>query len=122
MSPLLIIVALAGQTPQATTAESRTIGLHNITSGDPSGWGLALTGMFIVFIALASITLAIAALPRVLNFLEPYLPEESSHGHSAPASPIAKLAAMPADGTAAGNEEAIVAALGYVMHTRKQSP
>lgn len=84
------------------------MGFQNIV--DVNGFGIALTGMLIVFVALVLISLMIAALPRVLVVLEPYLPESEAHGHGA--------------GGQARNtvdEEAVVAAIAYAMHQQRQA-
>lgn len=74
---------------------------------DGNGIGLAVTGMTIVFTVLGLISLIIAALPRLLEFLPP--PAEH-HGAPAPA-------AAPA---ASQDDAALVAAIGYALHARRQ--
>ena len=76
---------------------------------DGNGIGLAVTGMTIVFTVLGLISLIIAALPRLLAFLPP--PAEH-HGAAAPAT-----AAAPA---ASQDDGALVAAIGYALHARRQ--
>lgn len=70
-----------------------------------NGIAIAITGMLIVFFALTLIAFAIAALPRILESLDPYLPTVEHHGQ---APPPAK--SLP------GDEEKIVAAIGMVLH------
>ena len=75
---------------------------------DGNGIGLAITGMTIVFTVLGLISLVIAALPRLLSFLPP--PAEH---HGSGAAGTAAPPAQQADG-------ALVAAIGYALHTRRQ--
>ena len=82
-------------------------GWQNIVDG--RGISISLTGMAIVFAALVIITLFIAAVPRVLDVLEPYLPK--GHGHHASPSPGEET---PLD------HEKVVAAIGMVLHTEMQ--
>jgi Na+-transporting methylmalonyl-CoA/oxaloacetate decarboxylase gamma subunit len=79
----------------------------NVTDGN--GIAIAITGMFIVFVALLLISSTIAALPHILSVIDPYLPVVE-HQHQAP-SPIESL---PAD------EERVVAAIGMVLLTEMQ--
>jgi Na+-transporting methylmalonyl-CoA/oxaloacetate decarboxylase gamma subunit len=72
---------------------------------DAEGISLAVIGMLIVFSALTLISLFIAALPKVLDFLNDYLPEPAHHDSHA------GLAGNEPD-----EEELIIAALGYVLH------
>lgn len=68
----------------AMFAQGSSWGMHHISEAD--GWGIALTGMTIVFLALISISVLIALLPRVLDALGAYLPAEKPHGRPAPAA------------------------------------
>ena len=70
---------------------------------------IAITGMLIVFTALTLITVFIAALPRILTAIEPYLPAMEDH-HHAPTT----AESLPID------EGKIVAAIGHVLHTEMQ--
>ena len=72
---------------------------------DGNGLAIALTGMLIVFFALAIITLFIRLLPVVLVWLEPILPRLESHADS---PSVAEQ--LPTE------REKIVAAIGYVLH------
>jgi oxaloacetate decarboxylase gamma subunit len=83
----------------------------------PDGWAgvvegrgveLTIVGMTIVFSALAIISLFIAALPKVLEWLDPYLPK--GHGPDAPTR----------DEQSTLEEEKVVAAIGFVLHTELQ--
>ena len=80
---------------------------------DANGIGIAITGMSIVFVALIVISLFIAALPRVLNLLDPYLPK-ASHIH-APSSPKQTAAPSPLE-----NDESTVAAIGFALHQHRK--
>jgi len=72
---------------------------------DANGFGIAITGMLIVFVALIVISLFIRILPEVLNVLDPFLPEMTKHQD------------MPVNGTAQpGEDQRMVAAIGYVLH------
>lgn len=90
-----------------TTDTATQTGWQRIVEG--RGISISLTGMTIVFSALVIITLFIAAVPRVLDVLEPYLPK--SHGHHAPPTPGEET---PLD------HEKVVAAIGMVLHTEMQ--
>jgi len=74
---------------------------QNIVDGNAIS--IALTGMLIVFTALALISLFIGALPRILSALEPHFPVVEHH-------PPAPAEGLPSD------EERIVAAIGTVLH------
>ena len=80
--------------------------LAQIESGD--GGAIAATGMAIVFAALLLITLFISALPRILAVVAEVLPEVPDR--HAPVDPSESL--LP--------DEAILAAIGYVLHTEVQ--
>lgn len=73
------------------------------------GLSIALSGLTIVFAALLLITLFIAALPHLLGMLHRVWPEvDHSHAHDDyPESQIAE-------------DEAVLAAIGYVLHTEFQ--
>ena len=71
---------------------------------DHQGFGVAVTGLIIVFVSLALITLAIATMPKILVALEGFLPPE--HEHHGP--PSAK----------SSDDEAIAVAIGFALHTR----
>ncbi len=81
---------------------------------DFQGIGLSITGMAIVFTALTLISVAIALLPKVLQCLAGILPT-AHHPHS----PAAASAAKPAATAPQTDDAAIVAAIGYVLHTRR---
>lgn len=76
---------------------------------DANGLGIAITGMTIVFVALVGISLFIAAMPRVLDLLDRWLPDlESGHGPATPAEQVSS------------DEEKIIAAIGFVLHSEMQ--
>jgi oxaloacetate decarboxylase gamma subunit len=81
--------------------------LANVSDGNAIA--ISITGMLIVFVALALITVFIAALPRLLTALDPYLPAVDVHHHEA-----APAESLPLD------EERIVAAIGTVLHHEMQ--
>ncbi|MCP4191586.1 MAG: OadG family protein [Planctomycetaceae bacterium] len=105
MVPDLIILLLAQATPDSP--ELDPFEWSNVT--DQNGIPIAMLGMVIVFSALVLISLAIAALPRLLNAISPYLPQvEEPHDGPAPAE------------STAGDEEAVIAAIGFVLHSEMQ--
>ena len=75
---------------------------------DAEAIGIVLTGMLIVFCALILITLFISQLPRLLEALASVLPEEYEPSH--PADPESSYP----------DEDAIVAALSYILHQEMQ--
>lgn len=74
---------------------------------EASGISIAITGMAIVFVALTLISLFIAALPRILSVLEPWLPNLDSHV----VQPPTDAERLPSE------QERIVAAIGFVLHS-----
>ena len=74
------------------------IGWQRIVDGQ--GLDIAFTGMFIVFLALAAISLCIAMLPKVMSAIEGMLPENPQ---------------PPAGREAAHDDEAVAAAVGVVL-------
>lgn len=76
--------------------------------GPGDGGAIAATGMAIVFAALLLITLFISALPRILEVVAVVLPEVPDR--HAPVDASESL--LP--------DEAILAAIGYVLHTEVQ--
>lgn len=79
-----------------------TSGLENIVNGE--GIGIAITGLSIVFVALALITLFIAALPQMLTRLENVLPPEIEHHAAPPAAPL--------------DDEPLAVAVGFALHMK----
>jgi len=79
----------------------------NVSEGNAIA--IAITGMLIVFTALTLISVFIAALPKILSAIEPYLPTAEDH-HDAPTA----AESLPTD------EEKIVAAIGHVLHAEMQ--
>jgi len=118
VSPLLAQAVDTAATieDEAQNAAAR-YGMENILEAD--GFGLAITGLFIVFIALVGITLFIAVLPKVLALIEPYLPAEAHHHGHAPDKGSAQIA--PVAAVDVSEEEAVVAAIGFAMHARRAS-
>ena len=92
---------------QANGTEFAPFRLANVSDGNAIA--ISITGMLIVFVALALITVFIGTLPRLLTALDPYLPAVQVHHHEAvPAE------SLPID------EERIVAAIGAVLHHEMQ--
>jgi oxaloacetate decarboxylase gamma subunit len=83
----------------------QTTGLEAIHTGE--GFSIAITGMLIVFFALAIISLFIRLLPVVLAWLEPILPKLESH---------AATERVPVH-SPQGDQAKLAAAIGYVLHT-----
>jgi Na+-transporting methylmalonyl-CoA/oxaloacetate decarboxylase gamma subunit len=75
----------------------------------PGPMAIAIMGMVIVAIALSFITLFISTLPRVLEYVEKYLPETED--------PHAKRAQHE---SVSSEEEEVTAAIGFVLHTEFQ--
>jgi len=82
-------------------------GFQAISEGQ--GVSISVTGMLIVFSALAIISLFIRLLPVMLSLLGPILPNLEPH-----AQPATVAEQMPSD------REKIVAAIGYVLHSELQ--
>ncbi|QDU54804.1 OadG family protein [Aeoliella mucimassa] len=91
----------------AAEAEATAGGWQAVVEGN--GIAISLTGMAIVFAALVVISLFIAFVPRVLDWLDPILPKMHSH----PAPPAREE-------QSATDHERIVAAIGMVLHTEMQ--
>ena len=81
---------------------AQATGLQGISDG--AGLAITITGMLIVFIALAGITLFISALPKVLEWVEPWFPENQHHHAPAPPQSVAS------------SDDEVVAAIGFVLH------
>ena len=79
---------------------------QNIIAGQ--GFELAFAGMTIVFTALVMVSTFIALLPKALVVINRLIPEV--HHHTAPTQRREQ-----------SNETDIVAAIGFALHTRKQS-
>src|SRR5690606_37288154 len=103
---------------QDTPVETLFLLAQVASSSNADGWegvvkgrGIELTivGMAIVFSALVIISLFIAALPKVLEWLDPFLPKGHTH------QPPTRDEHTPLD------EEKIVAAIGLVLHTELQN-
>lgn len=80
------------------------MGFENIIAAD--GTGIAVTGMLIVFTALAVIAIVIALIPRLLPLLDKAFPEK--HHHSAPS------ASVPDD------HEKLLAAIAYALFHKEK--
>ena len=72
------------------------------------GMAIAATGMIIVFVALLLITMFISALPHLLEMISRILHEVADHH----APKDASRSLLP--------DEAILAAIGFVLHTEMQ--
>ena len=81
------------------------VGIQNIADGQ--GIDIAITGMLIVFSVLVLISGFIALLPRILATIARKYPES-------PGVPSQPLTTGPL-----ADEEAVLAAIGYVLHTRQ---
>ena len=82
---------------------AQTSGFDAISQSN--GVSIAVTGMLIVFFALTIITLFIRLLPTALKRFERYLPRLESHAQPPTAAE-----------RSTGDNERIVAAIGYVLH------
>ncbi|TWT77203.1 Oxaloacetate decarboxylase, gamma chain [Posidoniimonas polymericola] len=94
------------------------------------GLAISVTGMLIVFVALATISTFIAMLPKLLALIEPIFPESAGHHHASPAAPqapaptavpatvVAVAGSLPAAGPAPAQQDdgAVIAAIGYAVH------
>ena len=85
---------------------SLSFSYQNIIAGD--GFELAFAGMTIVFTALVLVSIFIAVLPKILVVLNRLIPEV--HHHTA--APQQREAS---------DETAVTAAIGFALHTQKQS-
>ena len=85
---------------------SLSFSYQNIIAGD--GSELAFAGMTIVFTALVLVSIFIAVLPKVLVVFNRLIPEV--HHHTA--APQQREAS---------DETAVAAAIGFALHTQKQS-
>jgi len=101
LAPPLVILLAQADTAPATSGWQAVV--------DNNGPSIAITGMLIVFAALAIIAGFIAAVPSILTVLEPILPKS----HAAHAPP-ARQEQTPLD------QEKVVAAIGLVLHTELQ--
>lgn len=81
--------------------EKLNFGFQNVIDGN--GFAIAITGMLIVFAALAIISLFIALLPRVLKVLAVVFPEEHHHGAVSSKKPTR-------------DDDALLAAIGFALH------
>ena len=80
---------------------------QNIINGQ--GFELAVAGMIIVFVILATISLFITLMPKILDRLNPYLPEQEHYNQETPTSEISS------------DDNATIAAICYVFHQRSES-
>ena len=80
---------------------------QNIINGQ--GFELAVAGMIIVFVVLATISLFITLMPKILDKLNPYLPE---HEHRNVETPVPGINS---------DDNAAIAAICYVFHQRSES-
>jgi len=93
--------------------EQLQFGLQSISDGQ--GVGIAMTGMSIVFVALALISVFIALLPRILRVLARYVPESSAH-----ASPQPRPVETTGRHAAGAGDASMVVAIGFALHTARQ--
>lgn len=101
------LLCLAQAAAPAPPTDASIGGLRAILEAD--GLGITVTGMLIVFAALTTISLFISLLPKVLDLLEPYLPEIGAH---------AAAASVPASGANRDIDPRAVAAIGWALHQR----
>jgi Na+-transporting methylmalonyl-CoA/oxaloacetate decarboxylase gamma subunit len=87
---------------------AQATGLQGIAEGN--GVAVSITGMLIVFAALVGISVFIGFLPRLLGWLDPWLPAAGRHHAPAPTAKAPQQA-----------EESLVAAIGFVLHARSRS-
>ena len=80
------------------------MGINNIL--EAKGFGIAITGLTIVFVALLLISVFIALLPRLMEVLSVIFPEE--HAEAAPAARSVV-------------DEELVAAIGFALHQRERN-
>ena len=80
---------------------------QNIINGQ--GFELAVAGMIIVFVVLATVSLFITLMPKILDKINPYLPE---HKHRNVETPIAGINS---------DDKATIAAICYVFHQYTES-
>lgn len=85
------------------------MGFQNIL--DANGFGLAISGMTIVFFVLVLVSLFIASMPRLLPIVNSILPVVEHH-HGAPMPSAVRSAAVTA-------EDEMVAAIGVALHHHK---
>ncbi len=84
---------------------AQATGLQGIAEGN--GVAVSITGMLIVFAALVGISVFIALLPRLLEWLDPWLPPAGHHHAPPPITEAPKQA-----------DESLVAAMGFLLHVR----
>lgn len=84
-------------------------GIHHIL--DANGFELALTGLGIVFVALAFISLFISLLPHAMSLLGKIFPEPETAPHLEPKTSPASTRQL---------DPSIVAAIGYALHESGQ--
>ena len=78
---------------------------------DANGIWISITGMTIVFAALILITIILSMMPRILPILEKIYPESEGHHHSTPS----------ASNGSNGDEESLVAAIGFALHAHSNN-
>jgi len=89
--------------PAIETSTRSHVGFDNILEHD--GLGIALTGLMIVFIALALIAIFISLLPHALKVIASVYPE-TSHGHIH----------APITSPTVREKEQVAAAVGFALH------
>ena len=101
---------LFAQAAVDAAAETAAYGFENV--GQNRGFALAIVGMLVVFVSLAMIAGFIAALPKLLHVLEPWLPQLHGESH-------ASRSPKPAE-TTPDREKQIIAAIGHVLRQEMQ--
>lgn len=81
--------------------ENLSFSYQNILNGN--GFDIAVTGMLIVFAALAIISLFIASLPKVIGILDKIFPEIHHHAPATSKKPER-------------DNDALLAAIGYALY------
>ena len=90
--------------------------IQNILDGQ--GVGIAITGMSIVFVALALTSLCIFVLPKLLERVARIYPESAGHGKRPAPRPDTPAPAAPA--APARDEAEVVAAIAFACHAAAQ--
>jgi Na+-transporting methylmalonyl-CoA/oxaloacetate decarboxylase gamma subunit len=91
--------------PSHGSSAAADYGIHHIL--DANGFELALTGLGIVFVALAFISLFISLLPHAMSLMGKILPEPETAPHIEPKTIPTSTRQL---------DPSIVAAIGYAMH------
>lgn len=84
-----------------------------VVGSTPEGVSIAIAGLTIVFVALLMISLFIASLPRLLEFVAQIWPEVDERHSAQVSGEVYPESSVPEDG-------ASLAAIGFVLHTELQ--